>query len=101
MDDKATKRGGGTVVVLVLVVVLVVLPILYVLSIGPVVCLVSNGAIAPSLKPAIDTVYSPLEWTVNNVPLVGTAIVWYAELWRTAPPVALPAAAPVPAPSGS
>jgi hypothetical protein len=101
MEDKATKRGGGAAVVLVLVAVLVVLPILYVLSLGPIVYLVGNGAISPSLYPAVATVYWPLDWIANNVPQVGPAIVWYAERWRTAPPVAMPAAAPVPAPSGS
>jgi hypothetical protein len=100
MEDRPTMRGGGTVAI-VLVAVVVVLPMLYVLSIGPVVCLISNGAVAPSFVPAITTMYWPLEWSAENVPLVGPAIVWYAELWRAVPPVALPPAAPLPAPSGS
>jgi len=42
MDDKTTKRGGGAVAVVVLLVVLVTLPLLYVLSAGPVVWMVNN-----------------------------------------------------------
>ena len=85
MDDKATKRGGGAVVVMALVAVLVVLPILYVLSIGPVVWLAQSGFISPSLGYPLEFVYSPLKWVADNVPIIGPAINGYVELWRPAP----------------
>ncbi len=84
MDDKATKRGGGAVVVLAVVGVLIVLPMLYVLSIGPVVWLAHSGLISPSLAPALEFAYSPLKWVADNVPILGPAINGYVELWRPA-----------------
>ena len=100
MEDKPTKRGGGAVVVMALVAVLVLLPMLYVLSIGPVVWLVSNGRIGPSFQSGLEMVYAPLEWTVNEVPLIRGPIVMYAELWRAKNPTTWPDP-PQPVPSGS
>ena len=84
MDDKVTKRGGGIVVVLVVVCVLVVLPMIYVLSLGPVVWLAHSGFISPTLAPALEFVYSPLKWVADNVPILGPAINGYVEMWRPA-----------------
>ena len=110
MDDKATKRGGGAVVVMVLVVVLL-LPMIYVLSVGPAIWLAERGRLS---EQSLTTTYGPLEWTANNVPVVGLAITWYVEWWQTPqliysaptlpstatnPPPALPATAIAPAPA--
>ena len=97
MKDKATGRGGGAATAVVLVVVLVLLPMLYVLSLGPAVWLVSRGWIGPSWQPGLEKVFAPLEWSVNCAPLVGVPIMRYAELWRAEQPVALPSPPPPPA----
>jgi hypothetical protein len=112
MDDKATKRGGGAAVALVLVVVLVLLPMLYVLSVGPVARLADNGLIDQNWNTVLGVIYWPLDWTADNVPVVGPAIIWYVESWQppqpiysaptlpstaTIPPQTLPATATAPA----
>jgi hypothetical protein len=84
MDDKPTKRGGGAAVVLVLIAVLIVLPMLYVLSTGPMVWMVHNGLISTSLVPILSVIYAPLEWVAHNVPVIGPAIENYVSWWRPA-----------------
>jgi hypothetical protein len=100
MDDKATKRGGGAVAI-VLVAVLVLLPMLYVLSVGPVAWMITGGRIDPSWKPAVDVAYTPLEWVAEHVPVVGPAIQGYVELWVPVmqPIYTSPPAATIPAPA--
>jgi hypothetical protein len=83
MDEKATKQGGGAVA-LVLVAVLLLLPMLYALSIGPVVWLQVTGRIGES--PVLETAYSPLYWTVDNVPVAGRAVAKYMTWWAPARP---------------
>jgi len=109
MNDKATKRGGGAVVVVALVAVLVVLPMLYVLSSGPVCAMVNKGWIDQSWEPVIETAYWPLGWSAEHVPVFGLAVDSYVEWWSSpnqavyaAPPTALlpPRTAPTPAPAG-
>lgn len=94
MDDKPIKRGGGTAVVLVLVALLVVLPMLYVLSVGPVVWMVHSGFISQTMLPVIGAIYAPLEWVAQNVPVVGPALDRYVRWWQ-------PANSKLNAPSGS
>jgi hypothetical protein len=114
MDEKATKRGGGAVVVMALVVVVVLLPLLYVLSVGPVARLADNGLIDQKWNTVLGVIYWPLDWTAENVPVVGPAIIGYVEWWQPQPPIysaptlpstatnpppALPATATAPAPA--
>jgi len=82
MDEKPTKRGGGAVPVVILLVVLILLPILYVLSVGPAVLMATSGRMNPK---TLEAVYWPLEWTASNVPVVGPAIIQYAALWEPEP----------------
>lgn len=101
---------------MVLVVVLVLLPVLYVLSVGPVARLADNGLIDQKWNTVLGTIYWPLDWTANNVPVVGPAIITYVEWWQppqpiysapslpstaTIPPPTLPATAPTPTPPPS
>lgn len=100
-DDKATKSGGGTVLAVVLVAVLVVLPMTYVLSTGPVVGLVAGGYIDPAWLPTVEVAYGPLEWVAINVPGVGHAIQGYVDWWvpEVEPIYVTPPAATNPAPA--
>ena len=86
--------------VLVLIALLIVLPMLYVLSIGPASWLINSGRIDQSWIRAIHAAYWPLGWTAGNVPVIGPAIVSYAELWVSPQPTPTAAAVPAPAPSG-
>ena len=78
--------------VLVLIAVLIVLPMLYLLSTGPVVWMVHTGLISTSLIPILGSIYAPLEWVSQNVPVVGPAIEQYVEWWRPANSVITPPA---------
>ena len=104
MNDKATKRGGGAVVVMALVAVLVLLPLLYVLSVGPVARLADNGLIDQKWQTVFGVIYWPLDWTAENVPVVGPAIIGYVEWWQppqpiySAPTLPVTTSAPTPAP---
>jgi hypothetical protein len=106
MDDEptdakqATKRGGGGAAVLAVVMVgLVFLPLLYTLSIGPVIVMVDRDWIGKEWMPALEAVYWPLEWTAENVVIVGPAIMTYAEWWQeratATPAYAVPPPTPV------
>ena len=81
MDDKPTKRGGGTaVMVLVLVAVLIVLPMLYMLSVGPAVWMATSGRMNPK---TLNAIYSPVEWTAKRIPGGGDALLWYVRWWQS------------------
>src|SRR5262245_52260151 len=79
MDDKATKRGGGAVVALVLVVVLVLLPMVYVLSIGQVVRLANDGISDEKWFPVFGVIYWPRNGTSGNVRGVGPFLNWSGD----------------------
>ena len=110
MDEKPTKRGGGAVVLLAPVVLLVILPMYYVLSVGPVVRMARSGQLSESWRSVLSIAYWPLEWTAENVPVVGPAIISYVEWWAPPQPPVLTAPSPTapsptpstaPAPGGS
>lgn len=83
MDDRPDKRGSGAVAI-VLVAVLILLPILYVLSVGPVAWLDSNDSLNEPMHSVAVIVYFPLSWAVNNgVPIVGPALAAYVEWWES------------------
>ncbi|MCI0358688.1 MAG: hypothetical protein L0211_09415 [Planctomycetaceae bacterium] len=98
MNDKATKRGGAAVAI-ALMAVLVLLPLLYVLSVGPFVWMAGSGWIGQSWMPVAETVYEPLNWAANDVPVIGEAIQSYAKWWEPPMPGVVPPAASVPATS--
>jgi len=108
MDEKPTKRErGGAAVVMVLVALLAILPMFYVLSIGPVAGMLDAGWIPRRCEPTLEVAYSPVIWTANNVPAVESVFTSYMLFWVTpneavyaAPrPAVVPA--PTPTPSGS
>ena len=106
MAEKPTQCGGGAGVVIAIVVVLVVLPILYVLSIGPTFGMIANGWVSPTWAPTAVAAYRPLEWIARCVPSFGQAVTQYTQWWLPPPPVSTPpppamSPAPAPAPAGS
>lgn len=112
-DGKPTaSRGAGPAVVAV-VLLLALLPLLYVLSIGPVVGLFSRGYLQIGPDSPVARFYAPLEYIHGEVPLLAQPLDWYVELWRkdepvspnppvqyyATPPTGPPTAIPAPAPS--
>jgi hypothetical protein len=84
-------RSGGAVAV-VAVLLLVVLPLLYVLSVGPAVWVHESGMLSPGGKHALETIYLPVEWAAYKSQVISTPLMWYIDLWK-------PAQSPLPAPS--
>ncbi len=76
-SPERSKRGAAPMVV----VGLFLLPVLYVLSVGPAVWFIETQ---PRRGTAVDVyrvVYSPLGWLADNTPLRGP-LYWYVDLWR-------------------
>lgn len=71
-----SKRGAAPVVV----VGLFLLPVLYVLSIGPAIWLAEAGYLQGTVIEVLEVVYAPLVWLANDTPL-GGPIEWYVDLW--------------------
>jgi hypothetical protein len=85
-----------------LAVALMVAPVLYILSVGPVVYVIERTGTGDD---AARVVYAPLEWLAANTPLRGP-LVSYIDLWEgmavrktpPAPPPPLPVPRPAPVP---
>lgn len=76
MSERDEKRGGlGCAIAGVLL--LLLLPVLYVLSIGPVAMLVNNN---DSLR-WMAVIYHPLGWLAECYEPIGHALEWYVDLW--------------------
>jgi hypothetical protein len=62
------------------------LPVLYVLSIGPVAWLNTRHRMPESVSHAIKHVYDPIDWLMAHSPKpFDHAIRWYAQLWYASP----------------
>ncbi|MCE7872445.1 hypothetical protein DYH09_18985 [bacterium CPR1] len=59
-----------------------VLPVLYVLSAGPVVGLLKQSGHPPGLERFVSYFYAPLEWLYMNVRLVAQWLDWYIDFFR-------------------
>lgn len=77
--DRDGERGSSTGVVAILVAVaLVLLPMLYVLGLGPAVLLHKQGI---AQKP-IEIIYAPLEFAAEFLGPLRHPLDWYVELWE-------------------
>jgi hypothetical protein len=71
-------------------VLLILLPLLYVFSIGPMVWFVTSGRLPVGPNSLVVKIYAPLEMLCERSPTVGKVIYGYAELWRADRPVPPP-----------
>jgi hypothetical protein len=78
MDEKPAGRGGGRVLI-ALVAALVLLPLLYVLSVGPAAWLHGSGWLSGKGRSTLQAGYFPLKWTAQNVTVIGPVIANYAN----------------------
>jgi hypothetical protein len=63
------------------------LPVLYVLSIGPVAWLNTRHRMPESVSRAIKHAHDPIDWLMAHSPKpFDNAIRWYAQLWYASPP---------------
>ena len=77
-----TRRRSGGRAVVVAAGLLLALPVLYVLSIGPAVWIHQNGNLSADTKAAIETAYAPLEGLANAFEPIEDALDWYVEFWE-------------------
>jgi hypothetical protein len=82
MEPTDTKRSGGGVALAIVVLVLVVLPGIYVVSLGPAVWLHDHQFIAPRV---LVVVYWPLEMLAQASPAARDLLTWYGDLFRDQP----------------
>jgi hypothetical protein len=80
MDDSRSSRSPHLAVITIAV---ILLPLIYVLSVGPVICCVVHGYISPEspVGSVIVVIYQPLEWLSKAFPPFHALIMWYAKLW--------------------
>lgn len=76
---EATTHGSAATVVAVILFVAVLLPVLYVLSLGPVIMMVERGGMDVEFWVWF---YWPLEWLHEHVEFTRPFLDWYAQLWR-------------------
>lgn len=74
------RSSGPAVAVLALL--LMLLPVLYVLSIGPAVWLHDRGLMSNGLDEIAEVVYAPLDWAADASPLIEDPLDFYIELWE-------------------
>jgi hypothetical protein len=101
MEDKSKRSGAAAA--LLLGAVLVLLPMLYVLSIGPVARMLEDGWISKSWEPTLESAYFPVIWAVDTSPAVDSVMTNYMHMWvprnqtvNAVPPATPPAPAPAP-----
>ncbi|MBI3865034.1 MAG: hypothetical protein HY290_24430, partial [Planctomycetia bacterium] len=60
------------------------LPVLYVLSIGPLAWMASQGKLPGFVDDEfVETVYLPIIWIIFEGPEpISNAVIWYEQLWR-------------------
>ena len=77
MDDREQKRGGGGCVT-VGCLGICLLPVLYVLGIGPAAWLATNVQVT---EPFLEVLYHPLLFLHDYSESVGFVLEWYMHLW--------------------
>lgn len=71
--------GNGSSAMVVLLLVGVLLPVLYVLSIGPVIMMIERGGMSAEFWAWF---YGPVRWLHQHVEFSRPFLDWYVELWR-------------------
>jgi hypothetical protein len=99
MEDKPVKRAlGGPAIVAAIVVLFVLLPLVYLLAIGPIVWLHERGLVSVEPRSVIGRVYYPAEFAAQHCTPFRLAVETYVSLWRRPEPPVQWAPAPLPAP---
>ena len=75
----ATSSGGAVAVVCFLL--LCALPLLYFLSIGPIISLESRGRLEVAEDSPLVYFYEPLEWVCESNNALESIFAWYTDLW--------------------
>lgn len=76
---EATVHNSAAAVMVVMLVTTVLLPLLYVLSLGPAVMLLERGRVDAEFW---NWFYGPLRWLYDQAEFIQPFLDWYVELWR-------------------
>lgn len=77
--QKSQRESSGAAVAALLLLVLLFLPILYVLSLGPVIWIVNRTGMEPGV---FTVIYAPLEWLHEESEFAKWVLDAYIKLWR-------------------
>jgi hypothetical protein len=77
--QKPQRESSGAAVAALLLLVLLFLPILYVLSLGPVIWIVNRTGMEPGI---FTVIYAPLEWLHEESKFAKWVLDAYIKLWR-------------------
>jgi hypothetical protein len=80
MSEREEKRGGSGCVIGCLL-MLFLLPVLYVLGVGPAAWFDSQLP-SPSGSPLLRTIYEPLQYLADKCEPIDSAIHWYVSFWK-------------------
>jgi hypothetical protein len=84
MEEKREKRSGcGTLIFAAIGLLFVLLPILYVLSIGLFIWLQTHGYISLETAERVDIIYEPLQWVISRSQSFREFIEWYQSLFTS------------------
>ena len=101
-SEALTSRGAGPAIAVILVLFVLLSPLLYFLSVGPIVWFTSRQIMQVSEDSVLGRFYAPLLYAADNNRAIGACFEWYAEFWRADQPMpAIPLSPPAPAPARS
>jgi hypothetical protein len=83
MDRKDEKRSSAVWIIGTVVVLLIVLPLFYALSLGPAVYFYETGIIS---EETLLTLYAPIHWLAHKSKILEAFIEWYCWLWTPTRP---------------
>jgi hypothetical protein len=79
--DKASAANGNLAFRFAGAGMVVLLPVLYVASIGPACWLLNRGWISPTAEMVLTYFYLPIAWGVRNLPAVQSSYEAYLAWW--------------------
>jgi len=75
------ERAGGRAVLVCIVTVVVLLPLLYLFSAGPVEWLMARGYVSYD-NPFVKTFYFPGQWLMDHCRPLNDFVRWFLSLWK-------------------
>jgi hypothetical protein len=80
--SEAKERSSGAIVIALALLVMLVLPVMYILSIGPVAALARNGYLSEGALAVLSVVYAPLEYVAESSDWTQQWAEWYISFWQ-------------------
>jgi hypothetical protein len=77
--NSAREAGGNRTFAILIAIAIVLLPLLYVLSFGPVIWLVKHRYLPDAA--ALSTIYLPLQFAADQFPAFERSLKWYIEMF--------------------